>query len=179
MYDKGIHNNCTELNLDIGVMYNAALLYAVDKVNKENILYGNKLVCRAMDMCKKGMIRSPYITVTNDGFAVIGPYSSETAEFTSQFLSLFRISTVSYGASSVALSNRDIYSRFFRTIPSDVHTVRIFSELARKYSWIYVAVIYTDNEDGRSMLTEFERQLSRDFCVRISVHVKDQDPLNR
>ena len=142
-------------------------------------MYGNKMYINVIDMCREGKISPPFTTVTQNGFAVIGPYSSETAEFTSQFLSLFRITSVSYGASSVAMSDRDVYSRLFRTLPCDVHTMRVFSELARQYNWIYVGVIYTDNEDGRSMLTEFERQLSRDFCVRISVHVQDQDSVDR
>lgn len=170
------HNkSCTALNHDIGVMYLMALSYAVNKVNKKDMLYGNYFKFQPLRLCGSSKIVPPYITVTNNGFAAIGPYSSEIADFTTQFLSLFHITTISYGASSSRLSDRKTYERFFRTVPTDDHAARIFASLAKKYNWVYIAVIYTDNDDGRSMKTEFEKLLTQDFCIRVSEIVKDEE----
>ena len=73
------------------------------------------------------------------------------------------------------LSDRNQYPYFFRTVPSDNSPAQIFYELATKFGWYYVAIIYSDCIQGRSMKAAFMKLLTREFCVRIAEHVKHED----
>lgn len=56
---------------------------------------------------------------------------------------------VSYGASSEALSNTELYPSFYRTVPSDKNLVEAVVLLLNHFGWNWVATVASDDEYGR------------------------------
>ena len=91
---------------------------------------------------------------------VVGPYSSELSEFTTQFLSLFDYSTISFGASADKFyDQKKGFHEFFTTVPPDSMTSLVYTDLAVLLKWEYTSLLYSGNEDGSSPTVELMQNL--------------------
>ena len=55
---------------------------------------------------------------------------------------------VSYLSTSVTLCQRNKYSSFFRTVPSDKHQARAIVALLKRFGWNYASFVHSDSEYG-------------------------------
>ncbi|XP_046688347.1 metabotropic glutamate receptor 8-like [Homalodisca vitripennis] len=80
--------------------------------------------------------------------ALIGEQSSAVTMQIATMLRLFGTPIVSYLATSPALSNKDKFPTFFRTVPSDINQANAMLALISQMNWTYVSIVYVDTEYG-------------------------------
>ncbi|XP_063223733.1 metabotropic glutamate receptor 3-like [Bacillus rossius redtenbacheri] len=80
--------------------------------------------------------------------AVVGAQSSSVTVQVATMLQLFKVPQVSYMATSPALSNKERFPYFFRTVPSDINRAHAMLEILGKFNWTYVSVVYSDDAYG-------------------------------
>ena len=168
---------CSINTLDIGDTYEYAMMFAVKEINKNpEFLYNHTL--RYVPYSVEQKI-SVYSALSKQSVISIGPYSSELAEFWSNFLWVGRKSTISYGASSTKFSKRKDYPSIFSTVPSDLYQSKLLLQLAKRFNWQIVAVLQTQDEDGASMTLNLEEVVGKSICIkhieRINQDSKQQD----
>ncbi|XP_069098392.1 taste receptor type 1 member 1-like [Pleurodeles waltl] len=98
----------------------------------------------------------PFVNVEEDGrlqhghiLAVVGPTVSDTAVITSTLLSSYQLPQVSYSAASEALSDKQSFPFFVRTLPSDRLQAEAMIALLKEFGWTWVAVLGSGTEYGR------------------------------
>jgi len=165
LMNKFDSTKCNILNLD-SVMMVEAILFAADRIQQDNILNGASLGILIIDTCKKPK-KNPYVLVIDNGMVVVGPYSSELSEFTTQFLSIFKYSTISFGASADKFyDQKKGFTEFFTTVPPDSITSLVYTDMAMHLKWEYTGLLYSANEDGSSPTVNVIQRLSNvQYCV--------------
>lgn len=73
-------------------------------------------------------------------------------------LAPMKIPLVGSLSSSVALSNKEEYPYFARTVPPDNSQMRVIAEILRLRNWTYVSVVYSRETYGVSGADELEKQ---------------------
>nr|KAG5709300.1 hypothetical protein BaRGS_018052 [Batillaria attramentaria] len=77
-----------------------------------------------------------------------------------------RLLQVSGSATGRELSDKAHYPTFFRVIPPDTIQVQVMLELLEQLDWNYVAIVYDEDDYGRSAATELRRLAEdRQICV--------------
>jgi len=67
------------------------------------------------------------------------------------------------------LSDRKKYPSFFRTIPSDAFQVRAMVQILKHFGWIWVGVLYSDDDYGIYAAQSFQQEMQRfGHCVAFS-----------
>ena len=135
-----------------------AMLYAIDLVNSDpyilpNITIGYDIrdTCMSVnigldesiefvsseDLCHDICLSNTTILNTSIT-AVIGATVSHVSIPVASLFRLFNLPQVSYSSTSSLLSNRDRYTYFFRTIPSDDQQAQAMIDLIVNFSWDHV-----------------------------------------
>ncbi|XP_076467886.1 uncharacterized protein LOC143298802 [Babylonia areolata] len=105
-------------------------------------------------------------------FGVLGPErTSEVLVVSSLFSSLpasQRLLQISGSSTGKQLSDSTRFPNFFRVIPPDDTQVKVILGLLLQLQWNYVAIIYDDDDYGRSAATEL-RQLAeqKQLCIPV------------
>jgi metabotropic X receptor len=81
--------------------------------------------------CKDGSSPSYYESNLERMVAVVGGQSSSVSIQVATLLKLFGVPQISYLSTSPALSNKDKFPYFFRTVPSDVNQAHAMLEILR------------------------------------------------
>jgi metabotropic glutamate receptor 1 len=76
--------------------------------------------------------------------AVIGPGGSTVTINVQNLLQLFDIPQLGYSATSIDLSDKQMFKSFIRVVPSDFLQVRAMVDFVVKMNWTYLFAIYTD-----------------------------------
>ena len=118
------------------------MLFALEEINTDgSLLPGVKLGARIYDTCRsqtigsdvaKKMIEYTLLWETNGTCllsGVIGPFRSDVA-VVANFLRVFNIPQVSYSSTTPVLSNKDLYSYFLRTVPSNSYQGKAMVDVA-------------------------------------------------
>ena len=138
---------CGKIQWQRGIMYVEAMLFAVDRINQNNgsFLYGNKLWPVIHDTCAdRSYLRSSIVhALKSHAQGVIGPGNSEESTMAANIFAFWGKTMISYGATSQELSDRSKYERMYRTVPTDEHQVKIMIDLAKRFTWTYVSLIYS------------------------------------
>ena len=77
-------------------------------------------------------------------------YLKSKASSLLKVLGVFKIPVISYGATSVELSDKVNYEYFSRTIPSDMYQTKAIVEILDYFNWTYVSVVYTKESYGQN-----------------------------
>lgn len=114
-------------------------------------------------------------TSSDNILALVGPTISQVALSVASLLRLFTVPEVSYSASSPTLSNRDRYSYFYRTHPSDSQEVQAIIDLALSNNWTYVSLVHSNNAYGEPA-TDIFRRLANEvgICINLDIGL-DED----
>ena len=157
--------HCGYLN-PLAVIQAEAILFTADKINRDKILNGYTLGLKFFDTCENTK-SNPFNLVSFHGLVVIGPSTSELSMFTSNFLSIFSLSTISFGASAnIFYENRQEFKEFFSTAPPDSLGSIVYRDLALEFDWKYTSMLESNNEDGISLASDVHSKLQNEnFCV--------------
>ena len=180
---------CTEAVINRGVERIEAMLYAIDAINSNpNLLPGITLGYDIRDTCmsfnialdetadlllfgKQIEIGSCTTNNITDSLlaGVIGASASFVSRPVASLLRIFQIPQVSYSSSSPLLSNRDRYSYFFRTIPSDNEQARAIFDLILYFNWDHISLIYSNNDYGEPIGQLIERfSQTNGICIDLN-----------
>ena len=152
-------------------MFVEAMLFAIDRINRDSsILHGLKLRTRIYDTCgDKRYLRNVLASAAiYRSQGVIGPQYSDDAIVTTTVMNIFGKNTISFAATTPDLENRIKYNYFYRTVPSDYHSVQMLLSIAMKFKWKYIAMISSQGSYGQRA-TELFRNAAKELGVCIPV----------
>ncbi|KAG2462797.1 CASR protein, partial [Polypterus senegalus] len=72
---------------------------------------------------------------------------------------------VSYYATCSCLSNKQEYSSFFRTVPSDNFQVKAIIQIIKHYGWTWVGAIASDDDYGQYAIRNFSEEFKVFGCL--------------
>lgn len=160
-------NKCGEIDPQPGFQYLAAMLFALRKINHDtellqNITIGAKIfdTCRSQTIAAdraKDIIKYTLLDEPKPLVGVIGPFKSDVSIAVANLLRVFEIPQISYGSSSVELSDKELYRNFFRTVPPDSFQAQALADVLRHYGWTYVHTINSHGNYGRKGMNIFHR----------------------
>ncbi|XP_055861139.1 uncharacterized protein LOC106076542 [Biomphalaria glabrata] len=105
---------------------------------------------------------------------LVGPLSSSTAKSVAEFGGQYGVSIVSPAARDPALSNKNKYPTFVRTVPSYSVFAKAVAELLYQLQWQNVAVIYTNDDDGSSGYQQLLQAIyNRGLCITNALAIDD------
>ena len=113
-------------------------------------------------------------TSTLATFGLVGAALSAVSISVASLGRLFQVPQVSYSSSSKVLSNKDLYTYFYRTIPPDNFQVRAIVDLLLYFNWTYVSIIFSRDAYGQPAVDEL-RTLVRQFdiCFDLEAGIDD------
>ena len=171
-----------------GVERMEAMLYAIDLINSDHELLPNlTLGFDIRDTCdveflaldesldlilaedkKSGYCSSSASTSVLSTTSVIGASASAISVPVATLLRLFRMPQVSYASSSARLNDRELYQYFYRTVPADDAQAQAMVDIALRFKWTYVSVIYANDYYGSYGIDEFKRLASvKGICIDV------------
>ncbi|XP_031563061.1 uncharacterized protein LOC116298676 [Actinia tenebrosa] len=184
--DKSSENRCGILDPNPGYQYLASALYAIREINDNpNMLRGIKLGARMYDTCRSETIGADaakeHIKYTllqkNDTpplAGVIGPFRSDVAVAVVNLLRVFQIPQVSFGATVVKLSNKNIYGNFLRTVPPNSFQGKALVDVVRYFGWTYVMTVHSQGLYGEPGMDEvYEAAKTRALCIASKKRLPD------
>ncbi|KAI6234516.1 hypothetical protein M3Y99_00803900 [Aphelenchoides fujianensis] len=109
---------------------------------------------------------------TNPVVAIVGPAKSSTTIAVQNVLQVFRIPQIGYGATTTDLSDKEQFSFFLRTVPSDMWQAKAIMELLKQFNWTYVAVVYSAGNYGEKGFEAMESIRNTGVCIAHTEKVK-------
>lgn len=197
-------NHCQqEVEPQVGIQRVEAMLYAVQKVNKDHTILPNVILgaeirdtcsskTKALDESLKFIVESLpsrpnalnneqcWRNYTKKLVGVIGPSRSTLSIEVAKLLRLFKVPQVSYASTSAELSNEK-YSYFARTVPSDAVQVRAMIDVVIKFGWKSVFTINSAGSYGENGINEFNKEVKKTLsaiCVVHSQQVSDESTMD-
>ena len=144
-----IRNSCNKENI--------ALQNVLDFMLDLSVIQGNNKTLNKKCGC---------ISKRNRIIAVVGGASSSISTSVSNVLSADDMPQISYSSTSVALSNKNKYPNFLRTLPSDIYQAKAIVALLREFKWTYVNVLASDDDYGRLGFYQLEKELkAAEMCL--------------
>nr|XP_046918549.1 metabotropic glutamate receptor-like isoform X2 [Dermatophagoides farinae] len=195
IHQKGQNStHCGSINKDRGIQRLEAMLFAIDKINRDQTLLANiKLGAIILDTCSSDtyalnqsleFIRASINTVEASAFecidgstprpkydwkhisGVVGGSYSEVSLQVANLLRLFKIPQVSYASTGTSLSDKTRYDFFARTVPPDTYQALALVDLVLKFNWSYVSLVTSEGQYGDSGMTAFVREAKkRSICI--------------
>ena len=184
-------SDCKNLRQQRGLERLEAMLFAIDRINSDTKLLPNLTIgYDVRDTCSEEtvgldealdmIVRSGSLTVdtsmqcvqagngTTRMSGIVGAAASSVSTPTATLLGLriFQSPLVSYASSSAALSNKNLYEYFLRTIPPDSFQANAMVDLVSYFRWEYVSVIFNDNTYGEPGTDAFiNSAIARGICI--------------
>jgi len=101
---------------------------------------------------------------------IVGPSVSREAHLISNFGEKLGLPVISYAATDPDLSDRNSYSTFYRTIPSDRTAAIAIAKLFVRFNWTSCAIIYQNDQFGTGALKVINEQFAqRNFLIRQTI----------
>ncbi|PAV77227.1 hypothetical protein WR25_17890 [Diploscapter pachys] len=110
--------------------------------------------------------------------AVVGEIYSSISVQLANLLQLFRISQVSPGSTSSSLSDKSQFPFFARTAPSDYYQAKAMADIAAKFGWTYVSLVYSADEYGQLGADAFKNEAQKKgICIAAEerIHNKQEN----
>ncbi|KAK3103094.1 hypothetical protein FSP39_016399 [Pinctada imbricata] len=194
---KGV---CGDINIDRGVQRSEAMIFTIKEINKDNsILPGVDLGVKVLDTCARGtyaleqsleFIRASFTTLDASDFrcedgsfarlntthetvaGVIGGAYSEVSKQVANLLRLFKLPQISYASTSAALSDKNRYEYFARTVPPDNFQAKAMVDIVLKFNWTYVSTVASEGNYGQSGIEEFKVKAGeKNICIAEEIKI--------
>ena len=164
---KQTENACGYIDPHPGFQYLEAMLFAIQEINNDPDLLPNiTLGAKIYDTCRSQTIGADrakdiikYTLVEHEAplAGVIGPFVSDVSIAVANLLRVFNIPQVSYGSTSADLSNKEIYSYFFRTVPPDSFQAYAIVDVLKEYNWDYIFTVNSYGNYGQKGMAELQK----------------------
>lgn len=195
VHAKGIGASpCSKKIYNRGLQRLEAMLYAVDLINKDpHLLPGITLGANIIDTCSKDnyalnksleFIRVSLDVMDTSGLEcsdgtqpvvkykskpvrgiIGGHYSSVTLQVANLFR-LFRIPQISPASTAEALSDKQRYEYFARTVPPDTFQAKAMMDIMKAFNWTYISTVYSSGSYGESGIDAITKVAdSQNICI--------------
>ncbi|UYV70892.1 GRM3 [Cordylochernes scorpioides] len=200
IHQKGGRTKCGAINKDRGIQRLEAMLFALDRINRDtNLLNGIKVGAIILDTCSSDsyalnqsleFIRSSVNTIDPSAFkcadgstpkqnfsnkaitGVIGGSYSEVTLRVANLLRLFRIPQISPASTGTSLSDKSRYDFFARTVPSDMFQALAMVDVVQMFNWSYVSMVSSEGQYGDSGMNAFHKEArARNICIAVNEKV--------
>ena len=165
-----------------------AMRYAIDEINRKQVIPGVKLAYEMRDTCTSqtytlrqaveflnhagSEVTSCTMNLTTGSglsrrmvSAIIGAAASGSSIEAASFLRLFRIPQISYASTSAELSDKDQYTYFMRTVPPDNFQAKAIMAVVRSVNASFLSLLHSPSaygEGGANVLrAEVEKSPSK------------------
>ncbi|XP_029440275.1 extracellular calcium-sensing receptor-like [Rhinatrema bivittatum] len=163
--------------------YVQAMVFAIEEINRNNFLLPNiSLGFWIYDSCDtqfrslEGTMwqltgyKDPIPNYTCRGkspmAAVIGDDKSRMSITMAQLLSVYKQAQISYASSVAALSDKNRFPSFLRTIPSDEYQSLGIAQLITYFGWTWIGILAEDNDYGQIGTQMLKQELIKNgICV--------------
>ncbi|XP_007257508.3 G-protein coupled receptor family C group 6 member A-like [Astyanax mexicanus] len=148
-----------------------AIIHTIDTINNSSFLPGVRLgyyICDTCSDASRAIQSTEHMLATNGSWfgqcalnqmprvkVIIGPRYSEVALIVARLLALYMVPQISTSASAEALSDRQRFPAFLRTVPSDIHQTKALAKLMSHFKWDWVGVVYGDDDYGQNAFQGF------------------------
>ena len=177
-------NKCAERVSGVGYQSLAAILFALEEINNDTSILPNiTLGAKIYDTClsqtigvdgAKQLVRYSLRNTTSPLVAVIGATRSDVSIPVANILRAFDIPQVSFLSTSPALSNKDIYSYFFRTISSDTFQAKAMVDVVQSFGWKYVLTVSSTTQFAAKGMKRFNKDAERaNICIKKKIELKN------
>ena len=194
----GAVGSCGDVIWEDGMEMLEAMLYAIDSVNSDPTLLPNlTLGYDIRDTCKRenvamdetidiilssGDLELESCAVVNTSTSkqvpvsvILGAFESFITIPMASLLRLFKKPQISYGSSSTALSNRELYSYFYRTFPPDDKQAQAMVDLIVHYGWDHISTINSNNLYGQRGIEEVKKHAAASsICIDFDAIITDE-----
>ena len=114
---------------------------------------------------------------------IVGALSSRVSRPVASLTRLFKVPQISPASTSPSLSNRDLYTYFYRTIPPDDLQTKAMVDLLSYFNWTYFSTVYSNDAYGKDGIEQLhklaeERGMCIDKDIPIESDFVDDDYLN-
>lgn len=201
VHEKGDHTPCGTSVYNRGVQRLEAMLYAVERVNRDPTILPNITIgVHILDTCSRDtyalnqslqFVRSslnnldtsafecadrsvPKMRKSASGpvFGVIGGSYSSVSLQVANLLRLFHIPQISPASTAKALSDKTRFDLFARTVPPDNFQSAALVDIVKSLNWSYVSSIYSEGSYGEYGIEQFHKDASeRNVCIAIAEKV--------
>lgn len=201
VHEKGDHTPCGPTVYNRGVQRLEAMLYAVERVNRDPTILPNITIgVHILDTCSRDtyalnqslqFVRSslnnldtsafecadrsiPKLRKSASGpvFGVIGGSYSSVSLQVANLLRLFHIPQISPASTAKALSDKTRFDLFARTVPPDNFQSAALVDIVKSLNWSYVSSIYSEGSYGEYGIEHFNKDASeRNVCIAIAEKV--------
>ncbi|XP_062282627.1 taste receptor type 1 member 1 [Scomber scombrus] len=98
--------------------------------------------------------------------AVVGPFSSTESLTVAPLFMVDLIPMVSYGAATSALSEKEKFPSFLRTVHSNKDIIAVIVNIILHFKWRWVAFLNSDNDFGEDSLELFKKSImDTEICL--------------
>lgn len=200
VHEKGDKAPCSTKIYNRGLQRLESMLYAVDLINKDpEILPNLTLGVNIIDTCSKDtyalnqsleFIRVSLDDMDTSGLECLdgseprvkyrakpvrgvvgGSYSSVSLQVANLFR-LFRIPQISPASTAKALSDKDRFEFFARTVPPDTFQAMALMDVMQAFNWLYISTIYSEGSYGESGFDVIYKMAAyRNICIAMSMKV--------
>jgi ionotropic glutamate receptor len=115
---------------------------------------------------------------TSNIVGIVGPESSRESHLIAPFAAKIGIPVISYGATDPELSDRNIYSSFYRTVPSDNTAALALANLFTLYNWASCIIIYQNDAFGSGGIKAISETFNKNKLTIKEMIVFDVETLN-
>ena len=162
-----------------------AMLFAVDQINSDvNLLPNLTIGYDVRDSCnisgfavfEANDFVENYIFPEDNStplfLGIVGPAYTTVSNLVALYIGIYHIPVISYASPDAALSNKDLYEYFLRTIPSDNLQVNAMVDLVSYFRWEYVSMIFNDNGYGVSASNAFNTVAAQhNICLDAKIDI--------
>ncbi|XP_076445848.1 LOW QUALITY PROTEIN: metabotropic glutamate receptor 5-like [Babylonia areolata] len=110
---------------------------------------------------------------------LVGPGSSEASIQVQNLMQIFNIPQIGYSATSMDLSDKNIFRYFLRVVPPDNYQVQALVDIVLAFNWTYISTVNSDGNYGiRGMKMFTDLAATYNICIAStdSVASSDTDP---
>ena len=177
-------NKCADAVNTRGFQALAAMLFTLEEINNDTSILPNiTLGAKIYDTClsqtigvdgAKQLVRYSLRNTTSPLVAAIGASRSDVTIAVANILRVFDIPQVSYLSTSPELSNKDIYSYFFRTISSDTFQAKAMVDVVQSFGWKYVSTVFSTTHFAAKGMERFYKYAKRaNICIAEKIELKN------
>ncbi|WAR03383.1 GRM7-like protein [Mya arenaria] len=144
-----------------GVQLGSLIVDLCDNAEKGRLLMNDLLGGRRVVADKTGKVVDPNLVSS-----VVGELDSGEAMSMATMLGHFGMPYMESSATSVQLSNKEMFPTFSRAVPSDYHQMLAIVLMLKRMGWNYVQVVYQASEYGRTGYKILKEEgATRGICV--------------
>ncbi|ENN80254.1 hypothetical protein YQE_03249, partial [Dendroctonus ponderosae] len=196
VHERGEKTPCGNKIYNRGIQRMEAMMFAIDRINADPTILPNiTLGAHIIDTCSRdtyalnqslqfvtasalnNMVTANFECFDNSiphtknnysgpVFGVVGGSYSSVSLQVANLLGLFRIPQISPASTAKALSDKNRFKYFARTVPPDTFQSSALVDIVKSVNWSYVSTVYSEGSYGEYGIEVFHREAQeRNVCI--------------